>query len=106
MELIKSIFLDSINIEWKNNKQYIIHFYIELKWIRDKEYNIYYIWDKDYFDLYNDYDEVFKSSKWYKKLEELFNLFKEKCNNEKLLEWYTLNNIDSYKEYERIYVWF
>ena len=107
MEKIKTVYLENIFIKWKevSSIQYMISFYIEIDEV-DKEIQIQIVNDYEYDALYQNYDEVFSTHKWYKQCEELHDLIAKHVNWIDELPWYSIFSIHLYEPVKTIYTWY
>ena len=107
MEKIKTVYLENIFIKWKewSDKKYMISFYIDIDEI-NKDITVKIIDDYDYKDLYQNYDEVFNTYKWYKECKELHDLIAKHVNLIDELPWYEICHIDMYQDKVSVYTWY
>lgn len=107
MEKIKTVYRENIFIKWKelSDKKYMISFYIDIDEV-DKNITVKVIDDYDYQDLYQHYDEVFNTYKWYKECKELHDLITKHINLIDELPWYNLWYINMYQDKVTVYTWY
>ena len=107
MEKIKTVYLENIFIKWKewSDKKYMISFYIDIDEI-NKDITVKIIDDYDYKDLYQNYDEVFHTYKWYKECKKLHDLITKHINSIDDLPWYKIGYINMYQDKVTVYTWY
>ena len=107
MDKLKTVYLENIFIKWKewSDKKYMISFYIDIN-EDDKYIEIYIIDDYDYQDLYQHYDEVFNTYKWYKECKELHDLIAKHVNSLDELPWHSIGYVGMYQDKVTVYTWY
>ena len=101
MKKIKEVYQLQIFINWS---YIMVDFYVEVNHEYQETY-IKIIQDYWYEYVYQNYDDIFNTSKWYKECRELHSIIKDKVKQE-WLDIYPIESIEEYKNKVTVHIWY